>query len=330
MISMKKYLLTTRRGSRQISKIKSRFTKLMICFSAVLITLWLFPPGFTYLGSVLFVPFNVVDTWLSEGVGRIPIFFRDRNELFLEQQRLKSELAIYNDVAARIDVLEIENDWLRQGRAEDRIVAGVIGLPGTLPYDTLLIDRGSDDGIKRGAAVFSGPYRVIGVVEKVLSKSALVVLATTPGVESTVYILGPDIYTIALGEGGGVLRLSVPQGISLAVGQSVILPGLSGGVFGTIAVVDQVEPTRLVQYGYVHTGKPILSTRLVSVSPRVKAPLSFTEAREVVQAAELSALRFAVPGDVLVDISASSTESTTATKPEPAAADSNPPAQISE
>ena len=133
-----------------------------------------------------------------------------------------------------------------------------------------------------------------------MNQSSLVVLATTPGVESTVYILGPNIYTTAVGEGGGVIRVSVPQGIQLEVGQSVIMPGLSGGVFGTVSVVDK-NPVHSVQYGYVSTGRPIFSTRLVGVNPRAASPLSFAEAREVIERAKLNIASVPVPGDVLIE-----------------------------
>ena len=312
---MKKHSLKTKKNFLHIFKTKTKTIKVITFFGLVLVAMWLFAQLFTFAGSVVFVPFKVLDSWLTEGTGRVSVFFRDRNQLADELERLEAELLTYADEAAIIASLEDENNRLKrfsvtlasQGEqtasATDLIMAGVIGLPGDLPYDSVIIDRGREDGIQPGAIVFSGPRKAIGMVEKVMAKSSLVVLVTTPGVESTVYILGPNIYTTAVGEGGGVLRVSVPQGITLAVGQSVIVPGLSGGVFGTIGVVDKKDPVHSVQYGYVSTEQPIFSTRLVGVSPRATSPLSFAEAREVIAKAKLDIVKVPVPGDILIDAS---------------------------
>ncbi len=309
---MKNYLSTTKGSFRRTSKTKQRVTRTVALAAILVIGLWLTGSAFIYLGNVVFLPIRYIDTWLSESTAAFPSYVRDRSSLVDELAALQAEIATIDETRDRVSVLEAENETLKNLGSEDRIVAGVIGAPGELPYDTLLLDQGSEAGIVAGATVFRAPDQVIGTVVWARANSSLVELVTTSGTESTVYILGPDIYTTAVGLGGGVLQVSVPQGIPLEIGQSVILPGVSGGVFGKIEIIDP-RPTRPAQYGYVQTGVPILSTRLVSVSRTAAEPITFEAAKAVVDEVKQAALIVPVPGDVLIDVSTTTATSSSIT-----------------
>src|SRR5690606_12103526 len=131
--------------------------------------------------------------------------------------------------------------------------------------------------------------------------SALVALLSTPGFTSTAYILGPNIYTTAIGIGGGVTRIHVPQGIELKTGDLVVLPSLSQGIYGRISAVDSV-PERPEQYGYMTTDVPINSLRLVSVGTTPLQNMSFEEARSAGEEAKREFLMVNVPEGGLVDV----------------------------
>jgi len=196
-------------------------------------------------------------------------------------------------------------------KGEERIVAGVIGRPHALPYDVLVLDKGSEDGITEGAPVYIGDNAVIGIVKKVFSGSCLVELVTTPGFKASVYILGPDIYTTAEGQGGGQLRVGVPQGIKLEEGNLVILPGVNAGIYGSISTVTSI-PTEPEQYGFVSPETPIASLRLVSVGKVPSVPVSFEEAQDIVAEAHKTVFEVAVPDHILVKPQNGSTTTTTA------------------
>ncbi len=153
---------------------------------------------------------------------------------------------------------------------------------------------------------------VIGVVNKVFQKNAVVELITSPGFTSSVYIIGPDIYTTAEGVGGGQLRVGVPQGIALSEGDLVILPSIASGVYGEVSVVDSI-PTRPEQYGYVSPQTPLSSLRLVGVGDAPLEPVSFEEAQAIVKESKDALFGVPVPEDLLITAdSASTTASSTA------------------
>ena len=199
------------------------------------------------------------------------------------------------------------------GNEEDeRIGTSVIGRPTALPYDTLVLDRGSRDGVVKHAPVFIGADQAVGFVAEVFKDTSVVTLASSPGFESTVYILGPNIYTTAEGIGGGVLQVSVPQGILLSEGDLIVVPSFDSGVYGTIDYIESI-PTEPEQRGFVTLSIPIQSIRYVSVGRTPLTSLSFEEAVAVVERTKHDLTKVPVPEGVLIDIETSTTTAPTAT-----------------
>jgi cell shape-determining protein MreC len=242
-----------------------------------------------------------------------PQFFRERSTLIEELNTFKYTQSAQSGDKLTVRVLTQENEELRallSSTKEERILAGVIGRPFSIPYDTLVLDKGSDAGVVEGAPVFIGENAVIGIVRKVFDHSSLVVLTTTPGVTTSVFIMGPNIYTNAEGIGGGQLKIGVPQGIELEVGNVVIIPGASSGIYGEISHIDSV-PSDPQQYAYVSPPVPLQSLRLVSVGKTVLHTLSFEEAQGVVDTAQKNALVVPIPEGILVTPKTGSTSSST-------------------
>ena len=123
------------------------------------------------------------------------------------------------------------------GTSTERLVARVIASPSKLSYDLLQIDRGTKDGVVAGSPVYTGLDTVVGVVVHTANNYAFVDLFTTPGFETTAYIVGPNVFATLEGVGGGIARVKLPQGIPIAEEQLVILPGVSSGVYGEIILL---------------------------------------------------------------------------------------------
>jgi cell shape-determining protein MreC len=147
------------------------------------------------------------------------------------------------------DVLYKENVQLkaRLGRTGEvrRIVAGVLLRPPATPYDTLVIDAGTAEGVTLQAVVSAGGSVVLGTVFEVYEHSSRVRLYSAPG-ESYDALLqyGKNTEHIALvlkGQGGGSMHAEVPSGISVTVGDKAFLPGLAGGLSAVVTSIDQNE-----------------------------------------------------------------------------------------
>lgn len=259
-------------------------------------------------------PLYSLQTFFSSSSATLPVYLRGRTELLNEMADLKEKLSAYSGSSATINRLIVDNEEIRalaSVRDTKRIIAGVIARPPRVPYDTLILDSGTSDGIQEGAVVYQAGELAIGFVSRVFPEISLVTLFSSPGVETTVYVFGPDIFTTAYGEGGGVMRISVPQGILLKEGDVVILPSLESGSVGVINKVSST-PTQPEQSGYVVASIPMQSLRLVGVSSRVATPASFDEALKQVQQEKTEFLKIDIPKEFKPDaITATSTGSST-------------------
>lgn len=252
------------------------------------------------ISSFVISPVYLARHYIETSSATIPVFIRSRLELLATIQDLELEIATQNGRDASFAYIAHENEELRRllnASSSPRILAGVISRPPHTPYDTLILDRGADDGIVKDAPVYQGADIAIGYVREVFGGTALVTLFSSPNVESTVYIFGPNIFSTAYGEGGGVIRLSVPQGVMLEKGNVVILPSLDAGTLGVIADIQSI-PTEPEQHAYVTFDIPLQSMRVVSVGTSPLTPVTYTEAQAHVAEKERTLFTFEVPETV--------------------------------
>lgn len=252
------------------------------------------------VASIVTSPFYAVAHYFKESSATIPSFIRDRNLLIEEKRALETALASQQGIALTLEHAMQENKELRQmlgALPAERLVAGVIAQPPHTPYDTLVLDRGTDAGITQYAPVFHTNGAAIGYIRSVTARSAIVTLFSSPHAETTVYVFGPNIFARAEGQGGGVTRISIPQGIVVTEGDIVVLPALDGGLFGTIDAVEST-PTGPEQNAFITLAAPIASIRLVSVGISPAEPIEFPDAFEAVEEAARRLFTIPIPDDI--------------------------------
>ncbi len=276
---MKNFSFKTKKNSPHTSSKHSVFTALLLTVVAVLLVFFLRGAlGNIFsnvVGSIL-----TVRQYFENSSATLPTYVRDRSQLLSEIQSLKETIGAQSGSAATIERLTKENEEFRVLLGDDkkeRIAAGVIARPPFSPYDSFVLDRGTVDGVTEGAIVYHTSDYAIGYVRHAYAKSSVVALFSSPGIESTVYVYGPDIYATAYGEGGGVIRISVPQGINLVEGNVVVLPTLDTGILGTIGSVTSI-PTQPEQHAYLSFPVSMQSIRIVGVERSPIAEVSFKDA----------------------------------------------------
>jgi hypothetical protein len=97
------------------------------------------------------------------------------------------------------------------------------------------------------------------------------------------------------------MRIGVPQGIPLAVGNLVILPGVASGIYGEISHIDSV-PSEPEQAAYVSPEVALSGLRLVSVAKSATQQRTFEEAEAVVRETVTTVFSVPIPEGVLVTI----------------------------
>ena len=292
---MKIFSLKKRESSHRRSKALWLGTTL---FAAALLIVFL---GRGVIGGALAgvtEPLYTMRALTIQSAAQFPSYFRDRGVLIDRIASLEEENA-----RLRSRVMAEDGDAERKagtmtvgGVFEERIVAGVLARPPFLPYDAVLLDRGSEDGVREGAVLYVSEEEAVGTIARTFRGSSLAALFSTPGIETSVYVIGPDIYTQAYGEGNGIVRVSVPQGVSIGEGDTVVLPGLSGGVLGTFDVIRS-EPTEPEQSGFISLQPSVQSLRFVSISTYVPGQISFEEAEAHIKAIKETLFFVPVPED---------------------------------
>jgi len=158
-----------------------------------------------------------------------------------EAAALRAELASTTAVLADRNALYKENIDLKErlGRSglPPRVLAAVLERPPLTPYDTLLVDAGAAQGVALGDLVSAGGQALIGRISEVQTQVARVELFSAPGA-SYQATLNAVLPVAVEGQGGGSMQASVPAGSTVAVGDSVHLGGLAGGMAALVSAVD--------------------------------------------------------------------------------------------
>jgi len=298
-----------RKNSPQSSVGKRALGKVFIFLGVAVITVFLLGEilGAGFAGSIRMI--ENIRGYFAYSTAALPAFLRGRTELINEIEILKSDIAAKSGDSATIARLLHENEELRAllgDAGSDRILAGVIARPPSVPYDTLILDKGSSDGVVEGTVVYHTHDHALGIVSRVYPTMSLVTLFSSDGVESTVYVYGADVFAYAYGEGGGVIRISLPQGILVQEGDVVVLPSIAPGDLGVVERVVSI-PTQPEQSAYLTFPVPLQSLRSVVIA---REPLERMDVTNVADLAKTLRERtfFDVPDELRLG-----TSSTTAT-----------------
>ncbi len=163
------------------------------------------------------------------------------SELELENQRLLTEVISLGD-------LEKENASLREALGvsleKDFELEFSQVINKDISQDSLLIDKGSEDGISEGLPVVTNQKVLLGRIGEVYGDFSEVVLITNKNSSFDAMIFGKDIYGVAKGEGGlGLLLDLIPKEGEVAEGDLVSTAAL-GGIFPNGLLVGQVKEIR--------------------------------------------------------------------------------------
>lgn len=165
-----------------------------------------------------------------------------------ENAALKSQVATLSLELNDRNALANENASLRQmiGRNDERseTIAVVLSKPTLTPYDTFIIDQGTDDGIKLNDQVLAGSSTAIGTVTEVYPKISKVTAYSSPDTRHPVFIGDDHIQAEAVGLGNGNFKIVLPQGSEVKEGDAIIVPDIIPTVFGTVEkIVPSDQPS---------------------------------------------------------------------------------------
>lgn len=245
------YLLDKQLKRQKYLKI---FLGLLILFFLIFFRTSIFN-GLSYLAHGIFRPIAIGGNAIGKGIRNTSAIFHTRKTLQTENDQLRANLSEQENRIANYNSLLAENNQLKEilGRKPEAmkiILAGILSKPNHSPYDTLIIDVGTNQGIIASQRVFALGNIPIGYVAETYANSSKIILYSSPGEKIEVVITGQparnadsiataggDAFMQVIGRGGGNFEMILPRDFVIENGAEVNLPGITSYLLAKVATI---------------------------------------------------------------------------------------------
>jgi rod shape-determining protein MreC len=211
---------------------------------------------------------------------------RQRNtELEAEVSRLESQIIDLQQQLSETRILSALVDFARVHPENRYLAASVIGRDPSPFLQYVIINRGSDDGLRRGMPVVT-QQGLVGRISKVTAGAATVQLISDAGAKVNVRIEPSRAQALLQGQITGEVSLDmIPQAAKVQVGDLVLTSGLGGNypdniLIGQITgvrrrdydIFQQASVQPVVDFSQLEIVLVITNFRPVDISPLVPTP----------------------------------------------------------
>lgn len=244
---------------------------------------------------VAVTPLVGAQTWLAERYRALVDFVtaprdvaeltRRNQDLEAEVARLQAQVIELQQQNQQIDVLSALVEFARDRPAYDYLTADVIGRDPSPFLQYVIINRGSDDGLRRGMPVVTA-QGLVGRVSAVIAGAARVQLITDASSSVNVSLQATEASAVLLGSLTGELTLTmIPQDAGVETGDLLLTSGL-GGNYPPNLLIGQVTGVRsrsfelfqiasvqpVVDFARLEIVLVIRNFRPVDISPLIPEP----------------------------------------------------------
>ncbi len=255
------------------SKPKNRYPVGMILvvvlFVFLSLLIYMFPDFVRSTSYTIGRPVWLIRDGVMQKFSELKGYFVSKNSLVSENQILKDELSKLRLKEIDYGVLSGEfTDMKNQmGRKENtaRIVSRVLSKPPYSPYDTLIIDVGSSDGVFLGNRVYMSDNIIVGIVKNVTQHTSLVELFSSGGVEQEATVARTGATFTLKGLGGANIELEVPKDTDIIWGDVFLYPKFTPSMIGSIYFIDSNSQNSFKKV-YVRLPGNVFSAKYVFVS----------------------------------------------------------------
>ena len=192
--------------------------------------------------SWIFTRFAVIQEFFT--VPRDVVALRQRNtELESEVSRLQAQVVQLQNSVSEADALAALVNFSRTNPENSYSAASVIGRDPSPFLRYIIVDKGSNDGLRRGMPVVTD-QGLVGRVDAVINSAARVQLITDTSSAVNVRLEKAKKEAILTGTvSGDVILDLLPQDVTIEPGDLVLTSGLSGG-FPADLIVGQILNTK--------------------------------------------------------------------------------------
>ncbi len=191
-----------------------------------------------YIGKPIWKAKNIV----IEKVEDSGYVVRTKSSVYKENENLKKENTDIKNSMINYQILKDENTLLKESFdripiEKDFVLSSILTKPNYSPYDTIIIDIGTDSNISTGDKVYANDLTPIGEVSEVYAKTSLVTLYTNPGEVTEAMMEGSNTSVDLIGRGGGNFEMSIPVDLTFLKDGFIYLPGLQSEI---VAIIEEV------------------------------------------------------------------------------------------
>lgn len=164
-----------------------------------------------------------------------------------ENAQLRAEILLLREQAAQLNILTELLQYRRQTPNRQYLTANVIGRDPSPLLQYLILDRGSDDGIRRDMPVVTASG-LVGRVVQVTNSASRVLPVTDPTSAVNARLQDTRDEGTVIGQPGGGLTLNyISQQAKMTPGQVVITSGL-GGTYPSGIIIGSVNAIQRLDY----------------------------------------------------------------------------------
>ncbi len=258
------YLLKSKPEHKQRGKIIS----VIVLFCLLISFNYLFPNFIRTTFLTISRPLWIIRGVISNPLSNIKDYFVSKDSLIVENISLKEDITNLRLKEIDYEVLSKEFEDLKNqlNRKENlsRIVSRVLSKPPISPYDTLIIDVGSSDGIFIGNRVYLSDNIVIGLVKNVTPHTSLVELFSNGDREQEVTLSRTGTSFVLKGLGGANLELEVPKDTDIVLGDIFLYPKFTPAVIGSVYYIDANSQSSFKKI-YVRVSGNVFSAKYVFI-----------------------------------------------------------------
>jgi rod shape-determining protein MreC len=207
----------------------------------------------TSFSRVALNPFVAIQTWVStrfqaiqdliQSPSDVNSLRQDNARLEAEVSRLQAQVIDLQQQVGEVQMLSTLLGFVRANPENEYVSAAVIGVDPSPFLSYVIINRGSDDGLRRGMPVVTH-QGLVGRIASVLPNAARVQLITDSSSRINVLLQKSGAEASLNGSLTGDLSLqSIPQDAKVEVGDVIITSGL-GGDYPSDLIVGQVSGVR--------------------------------------------------------------------------------------
>lgn len=249
----------------------------------------------TPLARIVFTPFIAAQTWVSERFVAVQemltapsdvTHLRQKNaELEAENARLQAQIVALQQQVADVQVLTTLLGFVQANPENKYVTAAVIGRDPSPFLHYVIINRGSDVGLRRGMPVVT-TQGLVGHIAAVTAVAARVQLINDASSAVNVRLQQTGVEAVLAGDLTGDISLQmIPQDADVLPGDLVLTSGL-GGSYPPNLLIGQITGIRrqqadlfqtasvqpLVDFSQLNIVLVITNFRPVDITPLVPTP----------------------------------------------------------